>query len=363
MSAPQADLLVVAEQRRLMGTQISVHVAVPPAAETAASAAINDCLIWMAEVEACLTRFSPASELSQLNERAGAWHDASALLFAVTTLAVQAAESSAGLFDPTLLPLLEALGYDRDFDEIAQREVRPLRQAISGAAVAGQWRGIALDERHRRIKLPPGTRLDLGGIAKGWAADVALDRCFAAFPNVLINAGGDMRVRGGPLPGGLWSIGVLDPRAIGMPGPERHRAVLTLGAGGVATSGAAERWWLRDGERQHHIVDPRTGRPAHIWADTGDDASAANAQLIATATALAPTAAQAEVAAKVALLRGYPQALAQTDAAWREQSASPADDAAGALVLILGDGVVTQSAHLQTYLEHHAGGGDIWILE
>lgn len=369
MSAPQADLLVVAEQRRLMGTQISVHVAAPaapPAQAATARMAIGACLDWMAEVEACLTRFSPDSELRCLNDHAGEWHDVSAMLFTVTQLAVQAATASDGLFDPTLLPLLAALGYDRDFDEIAQREVHPALPNTSGTSVAGQWRAIALDEQRRRIKLPPGAQLDVGGIAKGWAADCALDRFFTDFAHVLIDVGGDMRVRGGPLPGNRWSIGVQDPRTIGAPGPTQHRAVLTLGSGGIATSGAGERWWYRGGARQHHIVDPRTGHPARVWIDAQDDADAASSDLIAAATALAPTAAQAEVAAKAALLLGYPQALAHAEQTWRAEAASGASDSISdptALLLVLGNGAVVTSSHLRAYMERYAGGGDIWILE
>ncbi|HKW23539.1 MAG TPA: hypothetical protein VJO13_19310, partial [Ktedonobacterales bacterium] len=115
--------------------------------------------------------------------------------------------------------------------------------------------------------------------------------------------------------------------------------------------GAVRRWWLRDCVRRHHLLDPRTGEPAHLWIDARDDADAG--RLIATATALAPTAARAEVATKVALLRGYPEALHAVEASWARHGAlGPAvdADAAVALLLVLGDGRVILSQNFAAYL-------------
>lgn len=213
-----------------------------------------------------------------------------------------------------------------------------------------------------------GAKLDLGGIAKGWAADLALERFFASFLNVIINVGGDMRVRGGKQPGESWALGIGDPREAPESDAPRHAIVLMLGQGGLATSGATTRWWRHRGQRQHHLIDPRTGRPAQIWIDPSDDADEAEEApeaplLLATATALAPTAAHAEVAAKVALLRGYPDALHMVAPTWNAtaNSADEYGDANVALMLILGTGDVATSAHLQGYLTRLGGGGDVWV--
>jgi thiamine biosynthesis lipoprotein len=139
--------------------------------------------------------------------------------------------------------------------------------------------------------------------------------------------------------------------------------VVTLRHGGIATSGAAGRWWLRNGERQHHLLDPRTGRPVPLWIDATDD-QPGGTPLIATATALAPTAAQAEVAAKVALLRGYPDALRRVERAWetaRDEEVAPYGDGRVALLMILGNGVVECSANIQEYLWRVGGGGNLWL--
>src|SRR5262249_4175827 len=133
------------------------------------------------------------------------------------------------------------------------------------------WREIALDPVRRRVRLPAGAKLDLGGIVKGWAADIALDRFFAGFENVLINASGDMRARGGAHPDEPWAVGIGDPHSLpdGDGAEGRNVAIVALGQGGTATSGATERWWYAGGVARHHLIDPRTGTPAQVWLHTG----------------------------------------------------------------------------------------------
>jgi thiamine biosynthesis lipoprotein len=351
---------LVERRQRLMATGMSIHVAATQEQRAEAERAIADCLIWLEEVGRSLTRFDAASDLSRLNQAAGNWFAAPEPLYTVVEQSVAAAEATDGLFHPGTLPALEAAGYDRDYDEIAQREIGRMAEP----ATLADWREIALDPIHRRIRLPEGMRLDLGGIVKGWAADVALERFFPNFENVLINAGGDMRARGGPQPHGAWPIGVGDPLAkIQGDSAPQHVAVVTLGQGGSATSGATERWWYAGGVARHHLIDPRTGQPARVWLNTGEP-TPEDADLIATATAFAPTTAHAEVAAKVALLRGYPAALKQVGRAWKSdrRRLRPAySDVGVALLLVMGSGAVHTSAHLEIWLERYGGGGNLWL--
>lgn len=378
---PKPAAHVVVEQYwRLMGTQMGAHVAVAPDAEQAAMNTITACLSWLRDVERVLTRFDASSELSRLNDAGGRWCEVSGLLFEAVEQSVAAARATEGLFDPTLLPILEALGYDRDFALVRAARSRPDVASTGDAAltraVAGNWRGIELDAANCRIRLPRGTRLDLGGIAKGWAADRALDRFFADYPDVLLDIGGDIRVRGGPgggLAGAAWPIGIGAT-------VERSSAsletlpVVALGRGGLATSGAGDRWWYSAGQRQHHLIDPRTGLPAQVWIDATNEPSdgAAQPHQIAAVAALAPTAAHAEIAAKVAILRGYPAALhtvEQAWSAWNERpaceddtgAAGPYGDAPVALVVLLGSGEVVSSSNLRAYLETLGGGGNAWL--
>lgn len=357
-----SDWVVVEQTRRIMATRMSIHIAVPPGAAGLANAAIARAMAWLDTLSDRITRFSGESELSRLNASAGEWRPVSGLLFAIVAESVAAARATGGLFDPALLPLLEAIGYDRDYDEIEHRETG---HRNAGPFVSGRWRDIELDAKRLRILLPPGARLDLGGIAKGWAADAVLARHLGDYDNALINAGGDMRACGGPHPGEAWPIGIGDPLAPNDTESSENAAVLTMSRGGLATSGATGRWWKQNGARQHHLLDPRTGRPIPLWIDASDSEHQPDASpLIATATALAPSAAHAEVAAKVALLRGYPAALRQVERAWNADQvaeAAPHGDAGVALLLILGDGRVVCSENIREVLSTIGGGGDLWL--
>lgn len=343
-----------------MASPMSIHIAVPPSDAGTANAAIMRGMAWLDALSDRLTRFSEESELAHLNASAGTWYAVSGTLFAVVAESIAAARATDGLFDPGLLPLLEVIGYDRDYSEIKHRELGPVVDAPSST---GKWREIELDARRLRVRLPEGVRLDLGGIAKGWAADAVLTRYFRQYDNVLINAGGDVRAQGGAKPDEPWAIGIGNPLAPPDEESPKNAAVLTLGRGGIATSGANERWWYRDGVRQHHLLDPRTGRPVPLWIDHRDNEGDPS-QLLATATALAPTAAHAEVAAKVALLRGYPEALHVVESAWDargEAEAPPYGDGAVALLLILGNGNIVGSANIHEYLSEAGGMGDLWL--
>jgi thiamine biosynthesis lipoprotein len=352
---PDADALtwVLVERRgRPMATDVSVQMAAPYALHAEAEAAADACMAWFDEVNQRLSRFRPESELSRMYAAAGEWFAASETLYESVALAVATARASDGLFDPTMLRRLRDLGYDRDFDAIARREVSAeMRPIVQPSAARAAWRDIALDPERRRVRLPADAQVDLGGIAKGWSADVALARYCAAFPGALINVGGDLRAQGGPQPGRLWSVDIRDPRRelAGAQEGGAHLATVSLSRGALATSGAVRRWWLHDGQRQHHLLDPRTGCPVPLWVDGGDEP----ATLLATATAFAPTAAQAEVVAKLALLRGYPLALSAVESAWERYGAlgPEADPDVGvALALIFGSGEVVWSRNLTDYL-------------
>lgn len=359
--------LLVEQTNRIMATNVSIHLAVSPDAEAGALAGVEAGMAWLREVDQRLTRFQEGSELCQLNRAAGRWQPVSDLLFRAMQAALKAAEASNGWFDPTLLPQLEALGYDRDYAQVAHSPGESRSASTSATTPGGKWRDIQLDAQGKRILLPEGTRLDLGGIAKGWAADVALRDCLRAFPDVIVNVGGDLRLRGERAPGDPWAVGIRDPQYDHLPEPSPNIAVISFHQGGLATSGATGRWWYHGDRREHHLLDPRTGRPAHLWMQPDDAAnSGADAgRLIATATALARTAARAEVAAKVALLRGYPDALSAVEAAWERRSKHgahllPADQDV-ALLLVMGNGEVLMSRNMEAYLETCGGGGMVWV--
>jgi thiamine biosynthesis lipoprotein len=348
------SLSICSRQRRLMGTDVSIQLAVPSKQITEAEHALHESFIWLTEVEARLTRFSADGELMRLNHQAGTPFEASLILFDCLSIALEAAERTNGLYDPALLPHLEAAGYDRDFAEIAHRNIGTIERSIPAT---GRWREIRLDVARSQIMLPAGIQIDLGGIAKGWAADYLADHILASYPNALINIGGDMRVRGGNAPDTLWAIAIDNP-LLPAADNEDHLAIVTPGKGGVATSGANRRWWLQGKRVSHHLIDPRTGHPAQVWTPPETERDEYNAKtLIAAATAFAETASEAEVAAKIALLRGFPYALQAVEDAW---AATPGTGTA--LLLALGEGTLHASLNLDAWFQHYAVEKGIWYL-
>ncbi len=267
---------------RAMNTDVQAVVVAAPASEATAVAALADVQRLFAQVEATLSRFRPESELSRLNAAAGRPWRASPLLFRAVAAALAAARDTGGAFDPTVLPALERAGYDRSF-ELIGLQAAPARPQPVGLPPY-TWRAVRLSPHRRSITLPPGCRIDLGGIGKGLAVDAAARR-LSGFAGYVVDAGGDIRAAGSQPDGSPWTIGVEDPRA-----PERDLLVLALHDRAVATSTVAHRRWFAHGRLQHHIIDPRSGRPA-----AGD---------VLAVTCLAPTTTRAETLAKAALVLG-----------------------------------------------------------
>ena len=278
-----------------------------------AAAPLDAVPAWFEAWEQTFSRFRADSELSQLNRRAGHWTRVSANLWEVTHLALVAARWTDGLFSPTILNALEAAGYDRTFDEIAA-DAPPI-----AAQPDGQWRSIQRQSLKRSICLPPNVRLDLSGIVKGWAADRAAKKLGVRGP-ALIDAGGDIAVSGLRADGTPWPIGVSNPFQ-----PDLPFETLKVAQGGVATSGKDYRRWLRNGKLQHHLIDPRTGLPARTD--------------VLSATVIAPTTFEAEIAAKVIALSGSEEGMA-----WLEEQPDYA------AVIVREDSRVMYSAQMNHYV-------------
>jgi thiamine biosynthesis lipoprotein len=161
-----------------------------------------------------------------------------------------------GAFDPTILPALRAAGYDDDFSVVTARAGRADGTAAVGAAPG--CAGIELLPARSAVVVPAGVELDPGGIAKGLAADIVTAELIeAGAAGALVNVGGDLRVRGAPPMGRTWSIAVAHPA---LPGRDLLRFGLEDGA--VATSSRLRRRWTIAGREHHHLLDPRSGKPA-----------------------------------------------------------------------------------------------------
>lgn len=222
------------------------------------------------------SRFCADSELSRLN-REGGLSIASTEMFAALHRAREYFELTDGLFDPAIGAALEALGYDRSF-----APGRLDRGAVAPAPRAATFAEVALDATTQAVTLPPGVRLDLGGLIKGFTVDRAARRLCGTGA---VDAGGDAFLRGGGPDGDGWLVDVEDPVE-----PARLVASLRVRDRAVATSAANRRRWRAGGRVRHHLIDPRTRRPAETD--------------LAQASVIAPSAELADVLAKTAFLLG-----------------------------------------------------------
>ncbi len=234
---------------RALGTGVQVAV-VEPAALAAAEDAVA---AWLDEVERAASRFREDSHVCRVNAARGEPVSVSALCLRAVSVAIEVAEATDGLVDPTVGAALEALGYDRDFAAI------DADGPLTAAPPAPGWRVIEVDEAAGTVRVPPGVHLDLGSSAKAWAADqAAAIAARIAGCGALVNLGGDLAVAGDAPPDG-WQVRVTDDHAAA---PDAPGQTVCLASGGLATSSASVRRWRRGGAEVHHIVDPRTGLPA-----------------------------------------------------------------------------------------------------
>jgi FAD:protein FMN transferase len=275
----------------------------------------------LAGIDRACSRFRSDSELSELNRSAGREVRVSPLLFEAVAVGLRGARLSGGAVDPSLGRALRAIGYDRDFTELAGRTATIGR--IRAAAVPG-WHAIRIDPASLSVELPPGVELDLGATAKGLAADRAARQINEELGvGVLVNLGGDLSIAGAPPPGG-WSVLVTDDHA--EPDPRNGQAVGLTG-GGLATSSTATRSWTTTRGLRHHIVDPATGDSAPVVWRTASVAagSCVDANIAATATIVAGAKAPGWLAA-----HRLPSRLVRSDgqvtrvAGWPEPEPNPA---------------------------------------
>ncbi|MCL6735143.1 FAD:protein FMN transferase [Streptomyces neyagawaensis] len=238
-----------------LGTTAALLVT-DPAALPAAEATLR---AELAAVDRACSRFRADSELTRVNASAGVTTAVGEYFADALQAALHAARLTDGAVDPTVGGALTALGYDRTFVSLLPEDARP----VPVARPAPGWRRIAFDPHTRMLRLPPGTRLDLGATAKALSADRAARQAAAVTGcGVLVGLGGDLATAG-PAPEGGWRIAVADDHA--RPAPEGGAAVAVTG-GALATSGIRVRTWRRGGRILHHIVDPVSGEPAaSVW--------------------------------------------------------------------------------------------------
>jgi len=225
--------------------------------EAAARAAFDAVFAEFERLEALMSTWRPGSDVLRINAAAGVQPvPVAADVRDVLRQARQISEWTGGTFDVTFGALSDVWKFDHDQDNAV-----PPEELIRARLPLIDYRQIEIDDRAGTVFLAgKGMRIHLGGIGKGYAVDHARRILRAAgLRDFMIQAGGDLYV-GGHKDGRPWRLGINDPR-----GPEgKSFATIDLTDSTFSTSGDYARFFMKDGIRYHHILDPATGQPARL---------------------------------------------------------------------------------------------------
>ncbi|NLL43780.1 MAG: FAD:protein FMN transferase [Firmicutes bacterium] len=213
---------------------------------------IEEVFAVMENLEGMLSRFIDGSDVANINERAGQWVKASPITLEVIELGLELGERTGGVFDITVGAVLDLWGFG------SGRYHVPSEEEIASALDTVDYTKVEVDRSQSMVRIPEGTVLDLGGIAKGYIIDAGTQVLRDAnVERSIVNAGGDISVIGRRPDSLPWRVGVQNPEK-----PSQIRWILPLDDESVVTSGDYQRYFTHDGVRYHHIIDPRTGLPA-----------------------------------------------------------------------------------------------------
>ncbi len=288
-SADPSPAPLVTRSREMMGTRITLAFSGVTAdqAEPGFQAAFAE----LERVEQVMNEWKPDSALSRINAASGSkgFVPAPADLCEVLRRSLDAAKRTQGIFDPSWAALRDVWRFGA-----GQERRVPDAAAVKAACPLVSYRDVELRPGKDggcgvRLK-KAGMKLGLGGVAKGWAVDQAVAALRAlGFKDFFVQAGGDLYAAGSR-EGHPWRVGIRDPR-----GPEdQYFARIELSDAAFSTSGDYERFFIADGKRYHHLIDPRTCHPARASR---------------SATVLARTATEAEFLTKAAFILGGLPAL------------------------------------------------------
>jgi thiamine biosynthesis lipoprotein len=249
------------ESRILMDTFSSITVVASSKAE--AKEAIEAGFGEIQKLETLLNYFSPESELSAINNAAGVTPvKVSKEIIEILTKAMNIAEDTAGAFDPTIAPVIKLW----KFSKVPSDSSLPSGEAVERALQRIGYRKVSIDWGSSEVFLEEkGMEIDLGGIAKGYAADKAVLAIKSfGINSALVAIAGDIRGFGVNVSQQAWKVGIQNPR----PESDSERpwedifATIQLKDSAISTSGDYQRFFIRDGKRYHHILDPVTGYSA-----------------------------------------------------------------------------------------------------
>lgn len=237
-----------------MGTLIHQKVY---ADKASGEAAMAEVIQRLQSLEALWSFNRSEGEIYDLNQQAGKGKvQLDPLTIKVLEKSQQVAALSSGVFDVTIGPLVKSWGIGSDHERI------PSSEELKKLVPLTNYQDLILDEQTAYLK-NPGQMVDLGGIAKGYAGDEAIAIYQKhGIQSAFISLGGNVVTLGNKPDGSPWKVGIMNPRSKeDLDGPQVLGAISVTNKA-VVTAGDGERYFIRDGKRYHHILDPRTGYPA-----------------------------------------------------------------------------------------------------
>jgi FAD:protein FMN transferase len=252
-SAPAVNARMVERSHVSMGS--TVHVSVSTADEAAAVEPIAKVFDEFDRLDALMSVWKEGSDVLRINEAAGRTSvGVTPEVLEVLRASQELSEWTGGKFDVTFGALSGVWRFDHDTDGQI-----PSRAEIVSRLPLIDYRALHIDERAGTARLTrAGMKVHLGGIGKGYAIDRSVTILReSGLRDFMIQSGGDLFLSGrrGDRP---WSVGIQDPRGE----PNTSFAAVEIADAAVSTSGDYERFFVRDGHRYHHILDPDTGEPA-----------------------------------------------------------------------------------------------------
>ncbi len=274
-------------------------------------------------LEALFSRTRTESEISAVNAASGSGKNVavSEVTYSILANALSLSRRTGDAFDITIAPVMDAWGFTKgEYRVPSEQELDALLPLVDDST-------LELDSATFSVCLPkPGMAIDLGAIAKGFAADKVLEVLTAhKVTSAIVNLGGNISVLGTKSDGSGWRVAVRDPKS-----SESYVCVLTLTGKTLSTSGGYERYFEENGKTYHHIIDPKTGYPA----ETG----------LTSVTAVSSSGATADALSTACFVLGEDKALGL----WRSSSDFE-------LVLVRDDGKVLVTEGLEKDLDTQGG--------
>jgi thiamine biosynthesis lipoprotein len=278
------------EKFRALGSE-TVIVIVAKDSDVFAAKEISEAKKEIFRFEQRFSRFIRNNELDRLNRAGGKKIRASKELIGILLEARRYYARTGKIFDPTTVVSLAALGYDKNFPDLANEKIDDGQADIEGIKKdffrRTTFSDLMIDEKKSTVCAPKNFRIDLGGIGKGYLADLIRQRISRRYEDFFVSLGGDLILSGRDETGKMWSVGVQDPSTL--------ESILLSGRAAkkqlaVATSGIVARKGQKNNFVWHHLIDSRSGLPAD------ND--------LLSVTVFASTVTMADVFAKTVLILG-----------------------------------------------------------